>query len=66
MAARAERKTSRVGVRFESSLKRKLEKWSAAEDTTEAEFVRRLFRWACEQYEAEGELASLLKMKARP
>lgn len=63
---RAESKTTRVGVRFEKSLKRKIEKWRAAEDCTEAEFVRRLFRWACEQYSAVGELAPLLKMKARP
>ncbi|MCU1242403.1 MAG: hypothetical protein JWO71_3129 [Candidatus Acidoferrum typicum] len=62
---KTETKTTRVGVRFEKSLKRKIEKWCAAEDCTEAEFVRRLFRWACDQYADVGELASLLKMKAR-
>ena len=55
-------RTGRIGLRVENKLQKKIKQFAEREDVTVAEFCRRLFESACEQYEAVLDLAMLRRL----
>jgi predicted enzyme related to lactoylglutathione lyase len=52
----------RVAIRVEEKVRKQIKKAAAREGVAPAEFYRRVFEWAFDQYSRVGELAALRKM----
>ncbi len=55
-------RTDRISIRVENTLRKKIKQFAEREDVTTAEFCRRLFESACQQYEAVLDLAMLRRL----
>ncbi len=56
-------KSKRVSFRVDDSVKNRIRDAAVKEDMTEAEFTRRIFQWAFDQYMRVGEWSTLRKIQ---
>jgi hypothetical protein len=52
----------RVAIRVEEKVRKRIKQAAAKEGVVPAEFSRRVFEWAFDQYSRVGDLAALRKM----
>jgi hypothetical protein len=52
----------RISVRVENKLKKRIKRFAEREDVTTADFCRRLFQWAAEEYERIGDLVAMRRI----